>query len=118
MKNLVSVIIPTFNFAHFIEETIDSVLKQTYKTTEIIVVDDGSTDKTQSVLKKYVSLPNFRLITSANSGAPIARNRGVLANQSGGSVYIPSPFFLNTTKFSSKAFRASNFSIVPAKFKN
>jgi glycosyltransferase involved in cell wall biosynthesis len=81
VKNLVSVIIPTFNFAHFIEETIDSVLKQTYKTTEIIVVDDGSTDKTQSVLNKYVSLPNFRLITSTNSGACIARNRGVLASR-------------------------------------
>ena len=52
------------------------------------------------------------------SNSTLAWWGGVLANQSGGSVYIPSPFFLNTTKFSSKAFRASNFSIVPAKFKD
>lgn len=50
---LVSIIIPTYNRAHLIGETLDSVLTQTYTNWECIVVDDGSTDNTAEVLKKY-----------------------------------------------------------------
>ncbi|WP_089382812.1 glycosyltransferase family 2 protein [Lutibacter agarilyticus] len=50
---LVSIIIPTYNRAHLIGETLDSVLAQTYTNWECIVVDDGSTDNTEEVLKKY-----------------------------------------------------------------
>lgn len=52
---LVSIIIPTFNRAHLIEETLDSVLAQTYKNWECIVIDDGSTDNTAEVLKTYTA---------------------------------------------------------------
>ena len=52
-KYKVSVIIPTYNRAHCIEETIISVLNQTYTDFEIIVIDDGSSDDTAEVLKKY-----------------------------------------------------------------
>ncbi|MBD0823869.1 glycosyltransferase family 2 protein [Aestuariibaculum marinum] len=51
---LVSIIIPTFNRAHLIGETLDSVLAQTYTNWECIVVDDGSTDNTASVLQSYI----------------------------------------------------------------
>ena len=47
----VSVIIPTFNRAHLIQESVSSVLSQTFKPKEVIVVDDGSSDKTWDVLK-------------------------------------------------------------------
>lgn len=52
-KPLVSIIIPTYNRAHLISETLDSILAQTFKNWECIVVDDGSTDATNDLLKTY-----------------------------------------------------------------
>ncbi|PRX41537.1 glycosyltransferase family 2 protein [Salegentibacter salegens] len=52
-KPLVSIIIPTYNRAHLIKETLDSVLAQTYKCWEAIIVDDGSTDETSLIINRY-----------------------------------------------------------------
>lgn len=68
----VSVIIPTYNRARFVGEAIDSVLAQTYKDYEIIVVDDGSTDNTQEVLKHYGH--KIRYFRQENKGISAARN--------------------------------------------
>jgi GT2 family glycosyltransferase len=72
---LVSVIIPTYNRAGVIGETIENVLQQTYAKIELIVVDDGSTDDTQSVLKSYGS--RIRWTFQENVGPSAARNRGL-----------------------------------------
>ena len=53
MNPLVSIIIPAYNRAHLIKETIESVLVQTYVNWECIIVDDGSTDETLNVIKEY-----------------------------------------------------------------
>ena len=71
----VSVIIPTYNRSGIICRTIDNVLNQTYKDIEIIVVDDGSSDDTQSKLRKYSR--NIRVVYQENSGPARARNRGL-----------------------------------------
>lgn len=71
----VSIIIPTYNCAQYISETIDSALAQTYRDFEIIVVDDGSTDNTKEVLKKYGS--QIKLIYQENRGVSAARNIGI-----------------------------------------
>jgi len=54
MKPLISIIIPTYNRANLILETLDSILLQSYKNWECIIVDDGSTDETDEVMQKYV----------------------------------------------------------------
>jgi len=72
----VSVIIPTFNRAKFVTLAIDSVLSQTYKDFEIIVVDDGSTDTTQEVIAPYRD--KIKYIRQNNLGASAARNTGIL----------------------------------------
>lgn len=54
MTPLISIIIPVYNRAHLISETLDSILAQTFKNWECIIVDDGSTDKTKEVVSEYV----------------------------------------------------------------
>lgn len=79
MKNpLVSVIIPTYNRSHVICKAIESVLHQTYKNIELIVVDDGSTDDTPSKLAVYGQ--RVRVLRQDNSGPSVARNRAVKAS--------------------------------------
>ena len=80
MKNLVSVIIPTFNRAHVLGKCIDSVLNQSYQNLEVIIIDDGSTDNTKSVLSHYKD--HIKVIYQNNSGVSSARNTGV-ANANG-----------------------------------
>jgi len=70
-----SIIIPTYNRAHMIVECLDSVLNQTYRDFEVIVVDDGSTDNTEDVLKPY--LDRITYIKQENQGNAAARNTGI-----------------------------------------
>lgn len=72
----VSIVIPTYNVGRFLVDAIDSVLAQTYQDFEIIVVDDGSTDDTATVLAPYRE--RIRYYQQANAGPSVARNRGIL----------------------------------------
>ncbi len=75
---LVSVVIPAFNNAPTIGETLQTVREQTYRPLEIIVVDDGSTDTTAEIVSAHMLRdPRIRLIRQGNSGVAAARNRGV-----------------------------------------
>jgi glycosyltransferase involved in cell wall biosynthesis len=71
---LVSIIIPCYNCAKWVRETVESCLNQTYSNIEIIVVDDGSTDGSLEVLRQFV--PRIRLETGPNRGGNSARNTG------------------------------------------
>ncbi|MEN8689689.1 MAG: glycosyltransferase [Desulfobacterales bacterium] len=71
----VSVIIPTYNRGWIVRDAIDSVLGQTYADVELIVVDDGSTDRTPDILNSYGD--RLRVIRQANQGVSAARNRGI-----------------------------------------
>jgi glycosyltransferase involved in cell wall biosynthesis len=72
----ISVIVPTYNRERFIIKAIDSILNQTYKDYEIIVVDDGSTDETKKALQAYSQI---KYIFQDNGGVSSARNTGIMA---------------------------------------
>jgi len=71
----VSVIIPTYNQARYLKDSIESVLNQTYQNIEIIVINDGSTDETPEILKNYSK--KIRYVNKKNEGASTALNLGV-----------------------------------------
>lgn len=73
----VSVIIPTYNSSKFVEEAINSIILQSYKNIEIIVIDDGSTDNTKDVLNKYINDSTITYCYQKNGGPGAARNRGI-----------------------------------------
>lgn len=74
MNDLISVIIPTFNRSSVLVRAVHSVLNQTYKNFELIIVDDGSTDDTEKILAPFADV---RYIKTKNAGVSSARNRGV-----------------------------------------
>ena len=76
MQPTVSVIIPAYNAASFVQETIKSVLDQTFHDFELIVVDDGSTDQTSEIIKKYKD-KRIRYFFKSNSGVSETRNFGL-----------------------------------------
>lgn len=75
---LISVIIPVYNTQDYVEECINSVMRQTYSNIEIIIVDDGSTDNSSFIIDKMAQLDNrIRAYHKANEGVAIARNIGL-----------------------------------------
>ena len=82
MNNIgnISVVIPTFNRRQTIGRSIDSILNQTLFPSEIIVVDDGSTDGTSDYIQS--NFPSIRLLQQPNKGVSLARNMGIRSSNS------------------------------------
>lgn len=74
---MVSIILPTYNGQAYIKEAIDSLLGQTYKNFELIVVDDGSTDNTYEKIKPYIDKGLIKYYYQENKGRPAAINKGI-----------------------------------------
>lgn len=79
MKNgLVSIITPCYNGSKYVAETIESVIAQTYKEWEMIIIDDGSKDNSADIIESYCQKDNrIRLIKQPNGGSANARNHGI-----------------------------------------
>ena len=78
MEALVSVIIPVYNVAHYLEEALDSVLNQSYGKLEIIIVNDGSTDESGRICDTYAEKDRrVKVIHQNNKGLSAARNTGI-----------------------------------------
>jgi glycosyltransferase involved in cell wall biosynthesis len=82
----ISVVIPAYNAAQFIRETLDSVLNQTLPADEVLVIDDGSTDETASIAESYGSAvrvfrrPNLKQSVSRNFGVQEAKSEWIAFN--------------------------------------
>jgi len=96
-KELVSIIIPCYNQAEYLEEAVQSVLEQTYQPIEIIIVNDGSTDKTETVARDLeLKHPDIiQVHTQTNSGLSAARNAGIKKASGNYIVPLDSDDFLN-----------------------
>ena len=87
MSALVSVIIPSYNMAEYLSASLDSALNAGVEDVEVIVVDDGSTDETESVISQYIDPsnsrydPRIRYIRQNNQGKPGAVNSGLSASK-------------------------------------
>ena len=88
MQPLVSIIIPCYNQAEYLSETLDSVLAQSYPNWEGVIVNDGSTDKTDEVAGCYCKKdPRFKYVKQENKGLSSARNTGIA--RSSGEYILP-----------------------------
>jgi glycosyltransferase involved in cell wall biosynthesis len=74
MNELVSIIIPVYNYGQFLGAAIDSVMKQSYRPIEVIIVDDGSTDNTSDIAHSY---EDVQYVYQPNQGVAVARNTGI-----------------------------------------
>ncbi|TBX98418.1 glycosyltransferase family 2 protein [Rhizobium laguerreae] len=79
----VAVVIPAYNARDYLAQTLQSVIDQTHKALEIVIVDDGSTDDTASICRHFAaSDPRIRIVSTENRGVAAARNTGIEASKS------------------------------------
>ena len=80
-KPVLSVIIPVYNVSKYLEDNVESLINQTLQNIEFIFVNDGSTDNSLDILKKYSNInSNIKIINQKNSGISVARNNGLKAS--------------------------------------
>ena len=95
---IVSVIMPTYNRAGYIEGAVKSVIEQTYPHIELIIIDDGSTDETKDVVSPFLKDKRIRYIVQENAGAAAARNRGLALRKGKLIAFIDSDDFWEKNK--------------------
>jgi hypothetical protein len=76
MQPLISIVIPVYNVAEYVDKCIQSALSQTYSNIEVIIVDDGSTDNSGKLCLKYATDKRVKVVQQANRGLSAARNTG------------------------------------------
>ena len=92
---LISVIVPVYNIEEYLPRCLDSILQQSYKNLEIILLDDGSTDKTVNICKRYMAQDaRVSLILNKGKGVSSARNAGVCASHGAYIVMVDSDDYI------------------------
>jgi glycosyl transferase, family 2/glycosyl transferase family 8 len=95
---LISVIVPVYNVAPYLELALDSIRYQSYQNLEIILINDGSTDDSESICKDIASQDErFRYIYQENAGASVARNRGLDLASGEYIIFVDSDDWLDTS---------------------
>ena len=95
-NELISIIVPVYNVEKYIAKCLDSLVNQTYLNIEILLIDDGSTDKSLSICKKYAAVDSrIKLFSKENGGVSSARNLGLLHVQGEYVVFVDSDDFVS-----------------------
>jgi glycosyltransferase involved in cell wall biosynthesis len=103
---LVSIIIPCYNAENYIKKTIDSVLCQTYQNFEIIIVNDGSTDNSSSIVKTIMD-DRIHLVEHENQGVSFSRNKGIAMAKGEFIVFLDADDLLHPSFLEKRIFRLS-----------
>lgn len=99
MKSLVSIIIPCYNQAKYLEETLYSILNQTYSNWECLIINDGSTDKTEKIAQQFlIKDQRFKYFYKKNGGLSSARNLGLDKATGNYIQFLDSDDFIDNTK--------------------
>jgi len=109
MNPLVSILVPCYNAEQWLVEALQSLLTQTWKNIEIIVVDDGSTDDSLAIAKTFES-PKLKVISQENRGASAARNRALLEAQGDFIQYLDADDLLSARKIESQILKLQQHS--------
>lgn len=109
MEELVSIIVPVYNTSCYLEKCIESILNQKYNNFELIMVNDGSTDNSLEICKKYESLENVYVFDIVNQGVSHARNYGLKNAKGKYVVFVDSddavsPFYISSLMSAQKAY--------------
>ena len=94
---MISVIVPVYNVEEYLEECLESIQHQTYTNIEVILVNDGSTDRSKEICEQYCEKDiRFKLINQENQGQSVARNRGVKESVGQFIMFVDSDDVINT----------------------
>lgn len=120
-KPLISVIVPVYNTENYIRDCLDSILTQTYTNLEVIVIDDGSKDKSEEIIQEYIAKDNrVKYFKQENSGLSATRNKGMDIAQGEFISFIDSDDAINKYFYETlyDALITTNVSIAECKLKN
>lgn len=105
-NELISVIVPVYNVEKYIEKCIKSIVNQTYRNIEVIIVNDGTKDNSIEVIREYLKSDNrIKLINQKNSGLSCARNTGINNSMGNFIIFIDSDDFINENMIEKMYFR-------------
>jgi glycosyltransferase involved in cell wall biosynthesis len=109
MSKLISVIVPCYNQAQFLDETLQSILNQTYSNWECIIVNDGSPDNTEEIAQKWkIKDTRFSYVKKENGGLSSARNKGLEVAKGDFIQFLDSDDLLVATKFEQSIMEIEN----------
>lgn len=100
-QHLVSIIMPAYNAANFIREAIESVIKQDYDAWELLVVNDGSTDNTESIIRSFID-NRIQYIVQKNKGVSAARNKAMAKAKGSFFLFLDADDVLSRNSISSR----------------
>lgn len=109
---MISVIIPVYNVEEYIKECLDSLLMETYKDLQILIVDDGSTDRTMDIVKDYEDkFEDFTILYQKNQGVSVARNTAFDYIKGEYTIYIDPDDFLESDMLENMYNRAEKVNV-------